>query len=92
MKIVYSEIINGQLQLPAEALAVLPEGVKLCLLIDSAKGRVTVHAQDPTVLQNQSYFDEMAEEMADVDWRDYYDAQPPYDPSTKKKNESSGEQ
>ena len=91
MKIVYSEVIDGQLQLPPEALALLPEGVKLCILIDSVKGRITIHAQDPTVLQNQWYFDEMAEEMADVDWRDYYDAQPPYDPLAKEENKSNGE-
>ncbi len=89
MKIVYSEVLNGCLQLPDEALAVLPQGVRLCLLIDSEKGRVTVHAQDPTVLPNQWYFDEMAAEMADVDWREYYDAQPPYDPALHGKDKGS---
>jgi hypothetical protein len=71
LKIVYAKMVNGCLTLPAEALAVLPVGVKLCLLVDAEKGRVTVHAQDPTVLQNRQYFDEMAAEMADVDWREY---------------------
>ena len=89
MEIVYCEIIDGQLQLPKEALAVLPEGVKLCLLVDSEKGRVTIHAQDPTELPNKWYFDEMASEMADVDWREYYDAQPPYAPVGKDENGGS---
>ena len=90
MKIVYAEISNGQLKLPAEALSLLPEGVQLCVLVDEAKGRVTIHAQDPTKLPNQWYFDEMAEEMADVDWREYYDAQPPYVPVDKAKDENGG--
>ena len=69
IKTVYSAIHDDQLQVPNEALSVLPQGIPLYFFIDSEKGTVTIYAQDPTDLPNKELRTEFAELVADVDWR-----------------------
>ncbi|WP_338847710.1 hypothetical protein V8J88_03085 [Massilia sp. W12] len=61
MQIVYSEIIDGQLILPPQALAILPSNTKLFMVIDSERGILTVRANDPTVAKNEEFLDALAE-------------------------------
>lgn len=76
IKTVYSMIQKGQLQVPEEALAVLPQDTPLYFFIDSEKGTVTIYASDPTVHPNKEVRAEFAELMADVDWRTYTEPVP----------------
>ena len=61
LKVVYVEIIDGRLILPAEALAVLPSGTPLYMLVDPEKERVTVHARDLRKLPNQEFLESLAD-------------------------------
>lgn len=72
----YSTISNGQLQLPSEALAILPQDIPLYFFMDSEKGTVTIYAADPTDLPNEELRAEFAELVADVDWRTYTEPVP----------------
>ena len=74
MKICRVEIVAGKAVFPQEILDVLPEGQRLYARTDTESGTVIIYANDPTVLKNQWYFDAMAKEMENVDWREYYDA------------------
>lgn len=60
MKIVYGEIVNGQLILPPEALEILPTGTKLYMVLDPERGIVTVRAKDPTAPQNEEFLEALA--------------------------------
>ena len=62
--------------LPKEVLEVLPQDTSLYMRTDPEKGTVIIYAKDPAIFENQWYFDAMAEEMKDVDWRTYYDDGP----------------
>lgn len=50
MKSLLGEIVDGQLLLPADALAILPAGVPLRVITDSERGTVSVFARDPGAL------------------------------------------
>jgi hypothetical protein len=76
MKICRVEIIDDKVTLPQEILDILPQGQQLYARTDTEKGTVIIYANDPTVLKNKWYFDEMAKEMENVDWREYYDDGP----------------
>ena len=62
MKIAYAEISAGQLVLPADALAVLPSGERLYVLIDSERATVSIHARDPAALleRNKDFLQSLA--------------------------------
>lgn len=72
----YSVIKDGQLQLPNDALGILPQGIPLYFFMDSEKGTVTIYAADPTDLPNKELRAEFAEVLADVDWRTYTEPVP----------------
>jgi hypothetical protein len=76
IKTAYSVIHDGQLQVPSEALSILPQGIPLYFFIDSEKGTVTIYAADPTDLPNKELRAEFAELVADVDWRTYTEPVP----------------
>lgn len=76
MKICHAAIVNGSMALPKEALEVLPQDIPLYMRTDPENGTVIIYAKDPAKLQNQQYFEAMAAEMEDVDWRTYYDDAP----------------
>lgn len=71
IKTTYAAIKNGTLQVPVEALDILPQEIPLYFFIDSEKGTVTIYATDPTDLPNKELRAEFAELVADVDWRSY---------------------
>ena len=76
IKTAYSTIKNGQLQVPDDALAILPQDIPLYFFIDSEKGTVTIYATDPTDLPNKELRAEFAELLADVDWHSYTEPVP----------------
>lgn len=61
MKTASAEIVDGRLILPAEALAVLPSGIRLFLLVDSERGTVSIHARDPMNPPNQEFLQSLTE-------------------------------
>ncbi len=68
----YSQIIDNKIIMPAEALAVLPQGVRLYMMVDTERGRVTIYAKDPSILPNTALLAELAELSNDQDWETYY--------------------
>ncbi|MCW7540098.1 hypothetical protein OOT46_19880 [Aquabacterium sp. A7-Y] len=61
LKTAFAEIVDGRVILPAEALAVLPSGARLFVLVDSEKATVTIHARDPMNPPNQEFLQSLAE-------------------------------
>jgi hypothetical protein len=61
--VAYAEIRDGQLVLPADALAILPTDGRLYVLIDSERGTVSIHARDPAALleRNQEFLQSLAD-------------------------------
>lgn len=92
MKIAYAQILNDSMHMPAEVLAVLPQGVNLYLRTDPEKGTVTIYAKDPTDLPNKEIFDAFAELTADVNWETYTEPVPEELLRRPRKNDNEGEQ
>lgn len=76
MKICHVKIVDGKMEMPSDVLDVLPQEIELYVRTDSEKGTVIIYAKDPTTHQNQWFFDEMREEMMDVNWHVHYDDGP----------------
>lgn len=76
IKTAYAAIKNGQIQLPVEAMELLPQDIPLYFFVDSEKGTVTIYAKDPTVLPNPEVWAEFTDLVADVDWRTYTEPVP----------------
>ncbi|WP_338844610.1 hypothetical protein V8J88_13280 [Massilia sp. W12] len=76
IKTAYASIQNGLLQVPPEALELLPQSIPLHFFIDTEKGTVTIYAKDPTDLPNKEVWAEFTDLVADVDWRTYTEPVP----------------
>ncbi|WP_338846891.1 hypothetical protein V8J88_24380 [Massilia sp. W12] len=73
----YAKIENGIMQMPAEVLEILPQGVQLFIRTDIEKGRITIHAKNPTDLPNKWFFEELDAMAQDEDWETYSEPVPP---------------
>lgn len=73
---VFGEIVDGRLVLPAEALAILPSGTPLAMMIDPERGIVTVRASDPAKLQNEEFLDSLAELNSHMSLDEYVEPVP----------------
>jgi len=54
MKSLLAEMVDGRLVLPEEAVAMLPAGVPLRVIIDSERGTACIFAKAPNVLSPQT--------------------------------------
>ncbi len=63
MKSLLAERVDGRLVLPADAVAMLPAGVPLRVIIDTERETVCIFAKDPTLLspQTEELMDALAE-------------------------------
>jgi hypothetical protein len=64
MKSLLAEIVDGQLVLPADAIALLPSGIPLRVITDSERGTVCIFAKDPSVLSSQT--EELMDALAEL--------------------------
>lgn len=87
----YGEIIAGKLVLPAEALEVLPEQVKLYMVVDSEWGTVTTHATDPSQPKHPELFDALADLNAELTLDEYTAPVPEHLLKRKRKSEGGDE-
>lgn len=87
----YGEIVDGRLILPAEALAILPAGTPLAMMIDPERGIVTVRTQDPATLQNEEFLDSLAELNSHITLEEYVEPVPESQLRRKKNTDREGE-
>ena len=93
MTTAYAEIKDGQLSLPAEALAVLPTGVRLFLLIDPERATVSIHARDPDAMleRNQEFLQSLADLNEGLTLEEYTRPAPDKKETKRRRDEEGGE-
>lgn len=73
MKSLLAEIVDGRLVLPHEALAMLPEGSALRVIVDSERGTVCIFAKDPMTLspRTEELMDALGDLSEGLTWEEY---------------------
>jgi hypothetical protein len=75
MKSSLAEIVDGRLVLPDDALALLPAGTQLRVIIDTERRTVCVHAKDPMAPlspDSEAFLDALGELSADSTDEEYF--------------------